>query len=68
MVKFFFGNPDNKDLEKLDVKLEGISTQEEKFVIVLKAEATVVNTTFELAKSNRRILINLQKVCSKLTT
>lgn len=33
---------------------------------MLKVEATVVNTTIELAKNNRRILINLQQVSSEL--
>lgn len=46
VVKFLFGNPDNRDLEELPAKLEKISAEQEKFVTVLKAEATVVNTIF----------------------
>lgn len=66
-IKFLFGNPDNQDLEELDVKLEGVSAQQEKIVIVLKAEATIINITFDLTQSNKRPITNRLGAAKELT-
>lgn len=66
-ITFLFGNPDNRDLEELNAKLEGISAQQQKFVTVVKAEATIINTTFEMARSNRRLIDSLRGASSELT-